>query len=237
VKTTAIPQTEIAIAELNESCGWRAKTFWTKEPATVGWLGELGPNDVLWDVGANIGLYSLFAAAKGAQAIAFEPMIPNLYALHCNLMLNQKLAERITIVPIALSDSDGFDTLFLSSPDIGSSCHAAGSPLNYKLQQKDHWHGRHGCVLMRGDKIDVAPPTRVKIDVDGFEHKVVTGLGHVATLVKSWCIEVNLSLPEHKAMVASLQQKGWDYEPAQFEAARRREGPFAGIGEMILRRA
>src|SRR5262245_41812198 len=41
---------------------WRARTFFTEEPDTVAWLDGLRPDDVLWDVGANVGLYTIYAA-------------------------------------------------------------------------------------------------------------------------------------------------------------------------------
>jgi FkbM family methyltransferase len=233
-----IPGLDIKVAYLNPACKWRADTFFSKEPATVGWLGELGPNDVLWDVGANIGLYSLFAASRGAQVIAIEPMIPNLYALQCNLELNPNLAKRITIVPAALSNCDRFALLHLSSPDVASSCHSAGEPLNFKLQHKDHWQGHQGTILMRGDTLgqEIALPTAIKIDVDGFEHLVVNGFGPMPDCIRSFCIECNWNLAEHHAMVDQLQSMGFAYDPAQYAAAQRTEGTFVGVGEMILRR-
>jgi hypothetical protein len=41
----------------------RAEQLLTKEPETIAWLDGLGPDDVLWDVGANVGMFSLYAAA------------------------------------------------------------------------------------------------------------------------------------------------------------------------------
>jgi FkbM family methyltransferase len=232
-----IPNTAIRVAVHNKACAWRAETFWTKEPATIGWLGDLKPDDVLWDVGANIGLYSLFAASRGIRTIAFEPMIPNLYALWENLRANPELAKLITIAPIALSDTDGFDVLHLSSMDIGSSCHSAGEPTNFRGERKEHWQGRHGIMMARAGSFQVLPPPNaIKIDVDGLEHRVVAGFGALTEWpdLRTWCIETNLSIPGHVAMVEHLQANGFSYDPKQFAAAQRREGPFQGVGEAIF---
>ena len=47
--------------ELND---WRAITFASKEPETLAWIETFENSSVFWDVGANIGLYSIYAAEK-----------------------------------------------------------------------------------------------------------------------------------------------------------------------------
>ena len=51
----------------------RANTFFSKEPETLAWIDAMTENDVLFDVGANIGIYSVYAALKGLKVFAFEP--------------------------------------------------------------------------------------------------------------------------------------------------------------------
>jgi hypothetical protein len=78
---------------------WRAQTFSTKEPETLEWIDSMPEHCVLWDVGANIGIYSLYAAqSKGAKVFAFEPSIFNLELLARNIHTN-KLHKKICIVP------------------------------------------------------------------------------------------------------------------------------------------
>ena len=49
-------------------------TFQDDEPETISWIdAEIEPGDVVWDVGANIGLYACYAAKAGARVLAFEP--------------------------------------------------------------------------------------------------------------------------------------------------------------------
>lgn len=240
MQTIKIPSTDINVAVLNDTCRWRAETLWTKEPATVGWLGGLGPDDTLWDVGANIGLYSLFAAARGARVVAFEPMIPNLFAIWENLRLNVEIARNITICPVALTNTDGFNVLNLSSMHIGSSCHSAGTTTNFRGEHKDTWQGRHGTWLIRAEMMPFPYPTAVKIDVDGLEHCVVEGFGpaenSLMRTVKTWCIETNPAVDGHRDMVRQLEAAGFEHDPLQFAAAQRRDGPFKDVGEMIWHR-
>lgn len=57
----------------NPLCQWRVETLLTKEPITIDWLCELKPEDILLDIGANIGLYSLIAAmGQGSRVFAIE---------------------------------------------------------------------------------------------------------------------------------------------------------------------
>ena len=63
------------------------------------------PGDVLWDIGANVGLYSIYAAKKhGIKVFSFEPSIFNLELLGRNCAVNS-VSSLITILPFALSDS------------------------------------------------------------------------------------------------------------------------------------
>ncbi len=56
----------------NDLTRWRVQTFFEKEPETLEWIDGFSANDVFWDVGANMGLYTLYAASKGTQVLAFE---------------------------------------------------------------------------------------------------------------------------------------------------------------------
>ena len=38
---------------------FRAETFKTKEPETIEWIDSFKKNSVFWDIGANVGIYSL----------------------------------------------------------------------------------------------------------------------------------------------------------------------------------
>ena len=67
-------------------------------------LDELGPDDVFFDIGANVGLYSLFVAQEADSVVAFEPHPENLDALEWNLDRNGVSA---TVVRGVLSDHAG----------------------------------------------------------------------------------------------------------------------------------
>ena len=74
---------------------FRAETFSTKEPETLNWIDTFKKNSIFWDIGANIGLYSCYAASRAnCQVYAFEPSVFNLELLVKNININS-LSEKI----------------------------------------------------------------------------------------------------------------------------------------------
>jgi len=57
---------------------------------------------VLWDVGANVGIYTLYAAQREVTVCAFEPLAANYYVLNRNIQLNG-LSGRICAYCLAFS--------------------------------------------------------------------------------------------------------------------------------------
>ena len=77
----------------------RAKTFLTKEPDTIEWIEKFNEKDVFLDVGANIGIYSLYAAKKVSKVWALEPESLNYAMLNLNILItnyHQKLQPSLS---------------------------------------------------------------------------------------------------------------------------------------------
>ena len=104
----------------NDLCEYRALSFSSKEPETLDWIDSIEPGTIFWDIGANVGLYSVYAAKKGCKVYAFEPSVFNLEVLARNSNLND-LTNLISIIPGALSDKTGFGTLNMTSTQIGGA--------------------------------------------------------------------------------------------------------------------
>jgi FkbM family methyltransferase len=223
----------------NTQTAWRANSLLTKEPCTIEWLDSLGPDDVLFDVGANVGMYTVYAAAlRGCRVHAFEPESQN-FALLCRNVVANGLTERVTAWPVALSDAARLDRLHVSEFNVGGSCHSFGEPVDFRLQPA-RFPLTQGCVATTIDAVvaaGVAPaPTHVKLDVDGFEHRVVAGAAAAMPGIRSWIVETNPALAEHRAMVEALAAAGFRVDPAQVARATRAEGPFQGVAEHVFRR-
>jgi FkbM family methyltransferase len=143
----------------------------SKEPWTVRWIEQyLKPDEVLYDVGANVGAYTLVAAVAvpGARVVAFEPGAANFAALCANLELNE-VAERVIPVPLALGDSPG------SAPLDDAGVAGASPSLNGAAGRE---HGTTVLVDRLDDVVDrfgFPPPNHLKLDVDGGELAVLAG--------------------------------------------------------------
>lgn len=223
----------------NRLCLARVQTLYSKEPHTIAWLNGLAEESVFLDVGANIGLYSLYAAtARRCRVYAFEPESQNYALLNRNIQANA-LDGRITAFPCALSDRVGLDRLYLSRFEAGGSCHSVGAEVDFNLRPRvaPFVQGCASWTLDAAVAEGVLPlPRYIKIDVDGFEHKVVAGARASLTGVEELLIEVNPALAEHRAMAAELADFGFRHDPDQARAASRPDGPFAGVGEWLFKR-
>lgn len=232
---------QLHFATPNSTTLWRVKTLLTKEPSTIEWLNAIEPGSALLDVGANVGMYTVFAAGlRGAQVYAFEPESQN-YALLCRNIVLNNLSGRVLAWPCALSDEEKFDRIYLSNFAYGGSCHAFGEQRDFQLKQVT-FPFTQGAFSTTIDilvaKGAMPPPNYIKIDVDGFEHKVIRGAAETlrGPTVRSLIIEINPALPEHQAMIRDLEAIGFRYDPAQVARAARNEGAFKGVAEYVFRR-
>ncbi|MFB6145274.1 MAG: FkbM family methyltransferase [Candidatus Nanohaloarchaea archaeon] len=133
-------------------------------------LHELDKNDVFWDVGANIGVYSLLAAAEAESVYAFEPHPLNYSRLQENIDLNNSDVEAIQA---ALSDRDGPTNLSVDGEDVGFGTHSLTSDSGREIEVRE---SKGGTLI---SEQGLAPPTVVKIDVEGAEEKVLSGMAEL----------------------------------------------------------
>jgi FkbM family methyltransferase len=220
---------------------WRVDSIYTKEPCTLEWIAGFGKDEVLIDIGANVGMYSVWAAAtRQARVFAFEPESQNYALLNKNIMVN-RLQDRVRAYCIGLSDKATVTDLFLSEFKIGGSCHTVGQSIDFKLAPMTAVY-RQGCPVFKLDDLvasnTVPIPNHIKIDVDGIEHKVLAGAANVLKqpALRSLLIETNLNLVDHQMMVDVLTSAGFKHDPSQVQRAMRRDGPFKGVAEHVFKR-
>ena len=178
----------------NQICDWRAKTFSSKEPETLEWVDSIPNGSVLWDIGANIGLYSCYAAiARKCNVFAFEPSVFNLESLARNIYLND-LVGKVTIVPLPLSDSPQISTLNMTSTEWGGALSSFGQLYGDDGQPMKKIFDFRTIGLTMNDAIHllrIPQPEYIKMDVDGIEHLIIRGGEEVLRKVKGLLIEVN----------------------------------------------
>src|SRR5262249_34519074 len=155
----------------------RADTLLTKESETIQWINGFNEGDVLWDIGANIGVYSLYGAIKRKLAVlAFEPSSANFYALTRNVELN-RLESQVTALCIAFADQTSLGTINLSSQSMGAASNQFGEPGEVSPYAPSgtriSGHGMLGFTIDNFVETFFPKfPGHIKIDVDGLEANI-----------------------------------------------------------------
>jgi FkbM family methyltransferase len=204
---------EFTLACPTEIARYRAATFFTKEPATIKWIDGMNPGETFFDIGANIGIYSLYAASRGLRVYAIEPEAQNFALLNRNIALNH-LDDLTTALNLAVSDREAIDHLCVTKVESGSSLHNLGEAVDYA--------GRAFVPAMRQGVLSVqldsflerfpdAFPTHLKIDVDGIEAKIIAGADKTLAdrRLRSLLIELSETAAKDKDIGLTLKGKGF----------------------------
>jgi len=131
-------------------------------------LEDLEDDDVVYDIGANVGIYSCFAVAAcpNIEVIAFEPHSGNISKLSKNLFNN---GESWRCFQIALGEKDEIVTFNLASDTPGESRHSVSTS-----------EGKIKTMQVKASSLikqeELPSPNIIKIDVEGAELSVLEGL-------------------------------------------------------------
>ena len=232
---------EVDFATPNIPARFRVDTLRSKEPDTIEWIAGFAADEILVDIGANVGMYTIWAAkTRGMRVFAFEPESQNYALLYRNIVRNG-LSDQVTGFCLALSDEIAYSRLFLSEFHAGGSCHTFGEELDHRLEHRASKYSQ-GCFSTTLDRLvteAVLPvPDHIKIDVDGLEHKVLHGCAETLKhpKVKSVLVEINTNLESHRNIIREMAALGFGFSAAQVAKALRPDGAFAGVGNHIFRR-
>lgn len=157
----------------------RARTYATKEPETLQWIDEnLRPGDILFDIGANVGIYSLYAASRvpASSVYSFEPESQNFARLCQNIVLNG--LKNVTPCSFPLADGERIDVFYVSSVEPGYSLHSFGQRSDYISPDKAEpfRQGAFACSMDTAiRKYNLPQPNMIKLDVDGIEALILSG--------------------------------------------------------------
>ena len=180
VHTITTPKGTIRIKCLSETVRIRANGLLKREPDTLAWIETFNPDDVFWDVGSNIGVFTLYAAIIGkARVVAFDPLPNNYLGLTENLVLND-LTDRVQAFCIALSNVTKTAPLYISKEAItagGANCPFGddidenGSPIQHGYTLAAMGFSIDGFL----ETFDVPFPNHLKIDIDKIQEDVILG--------------------------------------------------------------
>jgi FkbM family methyltransferase len=224
--------TPLRFATTGSSSKKRIRTLFSKEPITLAWIDTFARGETLFDIGANVGMYTIYAAViRDATVCAFEPEALNYAELNKNVFLNE-LHGQVLGYCVALSDVDKPDRLLLSDFGLGISYHDFEE--NSWTEDKEFapdWRvsrdnrRAQGCIGHRLDTLvaeGLPIPDHIKIDVDGLEHRVIDGM--VETLrdprLKTVLIEINFDNPKNLAIVDKMADLGWQFSWEQLRTHR-----------------
>ena len=175
-----------------------------KEPWTVAWIERNARSDaVLYDIGANIGVYSLIAAkvAPGIKVIAFEPAYATYASLCENLQLNG-VADSVVPLPLVLGEASRLGSFSYRDTTAGAAMHDVDTGGGVYEQP---------VVIFTLDelieRVGLEPPTLMKLDVDGSEASVLAGARET------------LRRPQLRSLIVEIEDAQTDAVLAELEAA------------------
>jgi len=192
-----------------------------KEPETINWIEEfIKPNEVFYDIGANVGAYSLvcYAHTQGKiQIYSFEPGFTTYSALCENIIINA-FNDKIIALPFVLSDQTKINKFNYSSISPGAASHSVVTEIvpderiptsinNTSLNAYNY------VVSYRLDDListfDLKKPNHLKIDVDGHELEVIKGCENLLNSqeLKTILIEIDKNSAGSDMIIEILKNK------------------------------
>lgn len=199
---------EKIIININSSIElWRSRTYNSKEPETLNWIDRFKKKNVFFDIGANIGLYSLYAAKKKCDVYAFEPASNNYSSLIKNIESNKL---NIHSYGIGLSNKEKLSSINLVSTIQGDSQHNLNR--KQKIYSRDY-KLKQGLYITTIDNLvyshKIPTPHHIKIDVDGHEKEIIMGAKRTlkSKKIKSLMIEINYKNKSEFHFINSIMKK------------------------------
>ena len=215
-KKINISNTKTSFFIPNRLVEWRVDTFFTKEPETLEWIDgfEKKNNLIFWDIGANIGLYSIYNVIKNKNSvsISFEPSSSNLRVLTRNISIN-RLEKNIKVFPLPLTNKvNQFQIMNENDFIEGGSLNSFGEKFNFEgeiFENKMNYQifGTSINYLIENNILEI--PDYIKIDVDGIEHFILEGASKYLEnkKIKSLSIEINENFKEQYEKVMEIMKK------------------------------
>ena len=179
---------------------WRINSLFKKEPETIEWIDSFDQSKkiIFWDIGANIGIYSVYAATKfnDIEVVSFEPSTSNLRILSRNISINN-LDNKIKINQFPLIDKEN-QYLTMNEGEFveGWSMNTFGQSTDFKgekflARNKYKIFGTSIDYILKNKFLKI--PNYIKLDVDGIEHLILKGGTNFLkdNTLKSISIELN----------------------------------------------
>lgn len=166
------------------------------EPETIEWLEtHVRDGDVLWDIGANVGIYALWCAKRhpACRVIAFEPNALT-YPVLVRHVIGNDLTDRVSALPLALSEGRfRLEAFSVCTMFPGMAANQLEIPQAPRLSDRKAAATYAALVASPDDLVGssvLPPPDHLKLDVDGIEPIILAGAEAVLRRVRSVLVEV-----------------------------------------------
>jgi len=181
------------------------------EPWTVEWIERtIGPGEILWDVGANVGAFSLIAATRPTRprVVAIEPAFPNFGALCANLVKNG-ITDEVLAVPLPLAAETGVTQMALGDLEAG---YGLSTLAGVEEAPKAAWV-QHSLGVKLDDLVDVfglPHPNHLKIDVEGAAPMVLAGAEEILSSGALRSVMIEIDPDAEDGILPAFEQAGLD---------------------------
>jgi FkbM family methyltransferase len=187
---------------------WLGASGWEGR-ATSAWKKLSEQSAVIFDIGANTGLYSLIGAIANpsASVFAFEPLTEVMSRLKRNLELNK---VKVNACQMALSNEDGHGKIFALYTISGTFDQATLNETKYQGPAVRYETVKKRRLSSFIEDNAIARVDLMKIDVETFEPQVLLGMGHYLQLyAPTVLLEI---LNENVATAVTMAIAGIDYQ-------------------------
>jgi FkbM family methyltransferase len=180
-----------------------------REPHSTDYIGKfLDRSDVVLDIGANIGYYAIMEALKADTIYAIEPVPKNVSQLYKNINLNN--LKNVSVFSMAIGDRECNSPIYIY-PKLNQCC------VNEIVQLGEST----GSITVPMTTLDVfvqangIEPTVARMDVEGYEYKILRGSHETLKHLKKMFIEFHgniLDIKQKKETLNILKDAGFTPE-------------------------
>jgi FkbM family methyltransferase len=203
------PKGPLSFVLLGKTSAGRAMTLLTKQPATIAWINSFQPGSVFWDIGASVGMFSLYAAlGTDTTVVAFEPAAVNYYLLSANCEAN-KLHDRINCLLVGIGNQRSIARLEVSQFRPARS-------FSFKGKRDQPYEGRQAAIVLSIDELvedyGLPCPNYIKIDAPGASEAIIAGGARTFRRpeVRQIHLEVRESSKGGQRILEMLSQSGFE---------------------------
>jgi FkbM family methyltransferase len=206
----SIPDTKVKISYRNFGpvTRWRANASLTKEKNTIKWINSFQKGSKFLDVGAHMGIFTLYAAkVMECDVVSVEPSAITFALLNLNISDNN-IGVKVIPIPVAAGSKKDLNKYYFTSQSIDAGCGHPYDPINTRGEDYNP-DLEQGIVVLKLDDIyeKYGPFDHIKIDIDGHEKECLAGSEILLSSkeLKSLLIELNENAEEYSNIIEKIK--------------------------------